>query len=100
MTRAVVCSPALPGDDGEGGEVRHQEHVRFGDAGEAGDRGAVDPLPAVDDVLEDRGRDRHALDDAHDVGELQVDELDALLLDPVEDLLLARAVAQNLLLQL
>ena len=44
--------------------------------------------------------DGHALDVAHDVGELQVDELDAVLLDPIEDFLLARAFAKNCLVQL
>ena len=68
---------------------------RLGDAGEAGDRGAVDPLAAVDDVAEDGGGDGDALDDAHDIGELEVDELDAFGFDPGEDLFLRRRFAED-----
>ena len=95
MTRAVVNSPRSQGMTREGREVRHQEHVGLGDAGEAGDRGAVDPLAAFDRRARRLGRDRHALDDAHDVGELEVDELDALVLDPGEDLVGGRALTQD-----
>ena len=87
----------LPGDDREGREIGHQVHVGFGDAGESGDRGAVDPLAAFDDVLEDAGRNRDALDDAHDIGELEIDEPDLLALDAVEDLFLGRSRARELL---
>ena len=41
------------------------------------------------------GRDGDALDDAHDVGELEVDELDAFGLDPGEDLILRRGFAED-----
>ncbi len=90
----------FPGDDGEGREIRDQEHVGLGDAGEPGDRRAVDPLAAVDDVLENLHGNRDALDETHDVGELEVDELDLVFLRPAENFFLARAFAQDLLLQL
>src|SRR5215210_1870208 len=51
-------------------------------------------------MLENRRRDGHALDVAHNICELQVDELDPFLLHPVEDFTLARAVPENLLMQL
>jgi hypothetical protein len=51
-------------------------------------------------MLEDRRRDGYALDVPHDIGELQVDELDPLFLHPLEDFSLARAIPENLLMQL
>ena len=36
----------------------------------------------------------------HHIGELQVDELDPFLLHPIEDFSLARAIPENLLVQL
>ncbi len=79
ITRAVVLGASLPGDDVEGGEIRHQVHVALGDARKAGDRRAVEPLPVLDDIREDFNRDRDHLDDAHDVGELEVDKSNGLL---------------------
>ncbi len=90
---------SLPGHDRKGREIGIEVHVRFRDPGEAGNRRAVDPLPTIDNVLEDRGRDGNALDDAHHVSELQVDELDVVFLDLLEDFRLARALPDDLLAQ-
>jgi hypothetical protein len=46
--------------------------------GEALDRGAVEPGAVANRALELVDRDRHRLDDAHDVGELELDEANAL----------------------
>jgi hypothetical protein len=54
----------------------------------------------VNPAIEDPRRDGHALDVAHDIGELQVDELDPLLLHPIENFSFARGIPQNLLMQL
>ncbi len=84
-----VASP-LPGDDVEGREVGHQEHVALGDPGEAGDRRAIKPLAVLDDILEEVDRDRHQLGDAHHVSELEADELDRLALAGFQHLIRAR----------
>ena len=75
--RAVA---GLPGDLGEGRHVRHEVLVGLGDPGEALDRRPVEPGPVPDRVLHPVDRDRHGLDDPQDVGELQLDEADAVRL--------------------
>ena len=88
MTRAVPRlpsgpaprSPPLPGDLREGVHVRRQPLVALGDAGEALDRGAIEPGPVLERLLEPVERDGDALDDAEQVGELQLDEADVPLL--------------------
>jgi hypothetical protein len=69
-----------PRDLGEGPHVRHEVLVALGDPGEALDRRAVEPGAVADRALELVDRDRHRLDDAHDVGELELDEPDAFFL--------------------
>ena len=63
----------LPGDGRKGRQVRHQEHVRLRNAGEALDAAAVEPLAVLDRLLElvHRYLDRFHL--ADDVSELQAD---------------------------
>src|SRR5947209_2396191 len=63
---------AFPGDELEGADVRHEVHVGLGDAGEALDRGAVEPGAMLDRVGELVNRDSDTLYGAGDVGELQV----------------------------
>jgi hypothetical protein len=74
--------PALPGDDGKGGQVRIEVHVALGDAGEALDRTAVEPFAVVDAVLQLVHGDGDALDQPDHVRKLEADEADALLLGP------------------
>ena len=69
---------AGPRDLREGPHVRHEVLVALGDPGEALDRRAVEPRPVADRALELVDRDRHRLDDADDVRELELDEPDAL----------------------
>ena len=52
--------------------------VRVG-AGESQDRRAVEPLATLQSHIELSHRYGDTLDNAHDVGELQVDELDAVV---------------------
>jgi hypothetical protein len=90
MTRAVPRLPSgpapsvavagLPGDLGEGVHVRLQVLVALGDAGEALDRAAVEPRPVLDRIGQLVERDGDALDGADDVGELELDEADVVLL--------------------
>src|SRR5690606_18751545 len=86
---------ALPRHAAERGEVRLEVHVRFGDASETGDGGTIDPLAALDDVGEPLRREGHLLDDAHDIGELEVNELDPLALDLRKDFFGIRPFAQQ-----
>ena len=67
-----------PRDLGEGPHVRHQVLVALGDPGEAFDGRAVEPRAVPDGALQLVDRDRHRLDDADDVRELELDEPDAL----------------------
>ena len=66
----------LPRDLREGVHVRHQVLVGFGDPGEAFDGRAIEPGPVLDRSLQSMDRDRHGLDMADDVRELQLDEAD------------------------
>ena len=72
----------------EGREIGTQIHVRLLDAHEAFDRRAVEHDLAVERLAELAVGDLDVLDDAEDVGELQAEELDALLLGTLEDRLL------------
>ncbi len=66
------------------------EHVRLEDPRETLDGRAVEPDPLGERPLELRGRDRHRLERAEDVGEPQPHEADVALLDrPEHELLLA-----------
>ena len=61
-----------------GGLVRHQQHVGGVDLLEAADRGAVEAQALVDRVaLEGGGREGGVLPHPGQVGEAQVDDLDA-----------------------
>jgi hypothetical protein len=77
--RAPRAGRGLPRDLGERAHVGHQVLVALGDPGEALDRAAVEPRPVADGPLELVDRDRDGLDDAEDVGELELDEADAAL---------------------
>jgi hypothetical protein len=68
---------ALPRDLREGRHVRHEVLVALGDPGEALDRRTVEPRSVADRALELVDRDRHGLDDANDVRELELDEANA-----------------------
>ena len=78
--RAARPGSLLPRDLGEGRHVGHQVLVALGDPGEALDRRPVEPGPVLDRALELVDRDRHRLDVADDVGELELDEADAAVL--------------------
>ena len=78
-SRAPRPGSRLPRDLAEGGHVRHQVLVALGDPGEALDRAAVEPRAVADRALELMDRDRDRLDEAEDVGELELDEADAPL---------------------
>ena len=68
-----------PGIDLEGVPVGNQQHVRFFDAGESLDRRAVEHDLAVEGFLELTARHLDVLDDAQEVGELESEEADFLL---------------------
>ncbi len=70
----------LPGDLREGVHVGAQPLVALGDPGEALDRAAVEPGAVLDGALELMQRDGDRLHDAQDVGELELDEADVVLL--------------------
>ena len=70
----------LPGDLGERVHVRLEPLVALGDAREALDRAAVEPGAVLDRAGELVQRDRDALDDAQDVGELELHEADVVFL--------------------
>ena len=72
---------AAEGQDLEGLRVRVGEDVALLDPAEAVDRRAVEGHPLVEGVLELGRRDREGLRDAEDVGEPELDELDAPLFD-------------------
>src|SRR6185312_1202951 len=74
--------------------IRDRDHVRLLDRVEARDRRAVEAHAVVERVFELADRDREALQVALDVREPEEDEVDALLLDPREDLL-ARRLARR-----
>src|SRR4029078_9732771 len=69
-----------------------QVHVRFFDADEAFDRGAVEHDPAVERLLELAVGDLDVLDRPEDIGELKAHELDLLVFHRLENLRLAFAV--------
>ncbi len=85
---AARAGALLPRDLVEGPHVGHEVLVALGDPGKALDRRSVEPRPVANRALELVDRDRDGLDDTHDVGELELDEADALglrafdLLDP------------------
>ncbi len=75
-----------PREDAERREIGAQVHVRFLDAHEALDRGAVEHDLAVQRLFELPVRDLHVLDRAQDVGELQPQELHLFPLGALENL--------------
>ena len=74
-----------PGDQREGREIGHRDHVRLLDRVEAGDRGAVEAHAAVEGVLQLGGVDREALQLPQHIGEPEADEADVALLDDLGD---------------
>jgi hypothetical protein len=76
----------LPRDRRERAQVGLQVHVALVDARESFDGRAIEPEPILDRIPELMERNRHVLDDADDVGELQTDELDVRLLGAGEHL--------------
>src|SRR5690606_21633508 len=68
-------------------EVGHEVHIALGDAGEPLDGGAIEPHAGVEAFGQFRLRARDALDDARDIGEPQVDELDTPVLDGLQDVI-------------
>ena len=72
--RAAGPGALLPRDLGERPHVRHQVLIALGDAREALDRGPIEPGPVANRALELVDRDGDGLDDAHDVGELELNE--------------------------
>ncbi|MNK83004.1 hypothetical protein D3C87_1027970 [compost metagenome] len=88
----LLAGGDIPGDDAEGAEVGQQEHVGFGDPGEAFDARAVEPLAEVDGVLELGEGDGDALHDAEHVAELEVDERHALFAGMGQDRLLVGGI--------
>ena len=85
IRRAVRVAIRLPGDDGKGVQVGHEVHVALADARKALDRRAVEPDAVLEQVADLADRDGHALDHAHDVGELQVDKAHASLANDAQD---------------
>ena len=81
---ATRVDSLLPGDRRKGRQVRDQEHVRLGDACEALDAAAVEPLAVLDRLLELVHRHLDRFDLAHDVGELQADEAQVALLGELQ----------------
>src|SRR5690606_6794013 len=75
---------------GEGVVVGPQVHVRLLDAGEALDGGAVEHDVAVQGLFQLPDGNLYVLEDSQNVGELQADELDAVLFCQLEDVLLAQ----------
>ena len=72
-------------DDG-GAAVRHHEHVGGLDALPAADGRAVEPQALFEDVLAQLAeRDGEVLPDAEEVGELQIDKLDLVVLRELDD---------------
>ena len=84
--RATRAGALEPRDLREGPHVRHEVLVALGDPGKALDRRAVEPRAVADRALELVDRDGHRLDGAHDVGELELDEADALGLGALDEL--------------
>ncbi len=84
--RAARPVAGLPGDLGEGAHVRHEVLVGLGDPGEPLDRRPVEPGPVPDGAFHLVDRDRHGLDDAEDVGELELDEADPVRLRLLDQL--------------
>ena len=82
--RAVGVEARLPWDRGERRQVGDKEHVRLGNARKALDAAAVEPLPVLDGLLELMHRDLHRFHLSHDVGELEADEAQVLLLGELE----------------
>src|ERR687897_81025 len=76
-----------PGHQLERARVGDRDHVRLLDRVEAGDRRAVEAHPVVERLLHLRRRDREALQVPLEIGEPEQEELHALILDPLQDLL-------------
>src|SRR5207302_3872657 len=84
----------LPRHQLKGLGIRNRDHVGLLDRVEARDRRAVEAHPIVESALDLVRGDREALQVAFDVREPEEDELDALLLHPLEDVL-ARVLARR-----
>ena len=74
----------LPGDLGERVHVRLEPLVALGDPGEALDGAAVEPGSVLERPFQLVQRDGDALDDPHDVRELELDEPDVVLLGRID----------------
>ena len=85
---ALAADPALEREDLERGRVRHGDHVRLEDPGEALDRRAVEADALLEGRLQLGRRHRDALERAEHVGEPQPDEPDVPLFQRAEDELL------------
>ncbi len=69
-----------------GADIGNQLHIRFVNACEASDRGAVEELPRREEVLIDCGRGNvEVLLNTRKIRETDVDELDVRFLDESED---------------
>ena len=81
---SVVCLRERVDHRGVG--IRHEEHVGFLDLLEAADRRAVEAEPFLEDVLGELVRgNREVLHEAGKVAEAHVDDLDALVLELLDD---------------
>src|SRR5919199_2579636 len=87
-TRRLHFRLTVPRNDCVGIEVGHKVHIAFGDPRKSLDRRAVEPDAMIEHILDLADRNRHILDDADDVGKLQVEELDVLLLNQIANLVL------------
>ena len=84
--RAARTRPALPRDLRERAHIRHEVLVALGDPRESLDRRTVEPRSVLDRALDLVDRDGHGLDRADDVGELELDEANALRLGSLDAL--------------
>ena len=72
--------------------VGHEQHVRLVDGLEAADRRAIEPEPVLEDPLAQlRDGDGEVLPEAGEVDEAQIDDLGALFLGHLEDVLRGHA---------
>ena len=83
----LVALAGPPRQDPERGGVGHGDHVRLLDAVEAGDRGPVEAHAVLEGARQLVPADREGLQLPEDVREPEADELDVLLLNPLEDVL-------------
>ena len=86
QTERVIA--AFPRHDGERRRVRVEVHIALGDPRKALNGAAVEPGAVIERIGQAMGRDSHALDNAYDVGELEVYKADLLPLALLQDVLL------------